>query len=117
MDITLNVSDELAFRIRPEEQHLPEILDFGLRELTARREGSYAGLAAFLEKLASLPTPEEVLAIRFTPELQDRIDELLEKNCAGGLSDEEQREWQQICYVEHIVRMAKLNAAIKRRGA
>jgi len=42
---------------------------------------------------------------------------LLEKNQAAGLSADEQREWQQYQYVEHLVRLAKARAALKLRGA
>ncbi len=116
MEIILNVSEELATRLQPVEQQLPQILELGIRELNARQGGTFAGLASLLDKLASLPTPEEVLALRVSPALQDRIDELLEKNRNEGLSAEEQREWEQFTYVEHLVRIAKGHAALKRRG-
>lgn len=35
MEITLNVPDELATRLRPVEDQLPQILEWGLRELSA----------------------------------------------------------------------------------
>ena len=117
MEITLNVSEELATRLQPVEQQLPQILELGIRELEASRKGTYAGLAALLEKLASLPTPEEVLALRASPALQDRVDELLEKNRDEGLTPDEQREWEYFSFVDHLVQVAKANAAIERRGA
>ena len=43
--------------------------------------------------------------------LQSRVEELLEKNRGCGLSDDEQREWDSYEYVEHLVRMAKLQSA------
>src|SRR5687768_407223 len=78
--------------------------------------GGFAGLADVLEKLATLPGPEEVLALRPSASLQTRIDDLLERNQAGGLSAEEQREWEQYRYVEHLVRMAKARAALALEG-
>ena len=59
MEITLTVSDELATRLHPIEHQLPEILEFGIRELNARNGVTFEGLASLLEKLASLPSPEE----------------------------------------------------------
>ena len=117
MEITLKVSEELATRLQPLEGQLSEILELGIREMNARQGGTFAGLASLLEKLASLPSPEEVLALRASPALQDRIDQLLEKSNTEGLSSDEQNEWEHFSYVEHLVRMAKLNAAVKRRGA
>jgi hypothetical protein len=116
MEITLTVPEHLASRVRSVEGELPRILEYGLREWDARGSSGFAGLADVLEKLATLPDPEEVLALRPSAALQARIDELLERNQAGGLSAEEQREWEQYRYVEHLVRMAKARAALALEG-
>jgi hypothetical protein len=117
MEITLTVPEELASRLRPVEDHLPQILELGMREWQARSEAGFSGLADVLETLASLPTPEEILALRPAATLQERIEKLLEKNQAGGMSPEEQREWEQYQYVEHLVRLAKARAALKLKSA
>ncbi len=109
MDLTLNVPDELAIRLRVVEDRLPEILKLGLREWLSTEPG-YAGLGDVLETLARLPSPEEVLALRPATPLQDRIEELLAKNRSEGLSAEEQREWERYEYIEHLVRLAKARA-------
>ena len=106
MDLTLNVPDELAIRLRVVEDRLPEILELGLREWLSSESG-YAGLGDVLETLARLPSPEEVLALRPATPLQDRIEELLTKNRSAGLSAEEQREWERYEYIEHLVRLAR----------
>jgi hypothetical protein len=116
MEITLTVPEELATQLRPLEKDLPQILELGMRAWQARSEGRFSGLADILEALASLPTPEEILALRPSPALEERVDELLEKNSNGGLSPEEQREWEQYAYVEHLVRLAKARAALKLTG-
>lgn len=117
MAISITLPDELANQVRQHENDLPEILTLGLREWHARQEPGFAGLSGVLETLATLPTPEEVLALRPTPLVQGRIDELLEKNRTGGLTPEEQREWNQFQFVEHLVRLAKTRALVKLRGA
>lgn len=117
MEITLTVSEELATRLRPVEDHLPQILELGIREWRARGEAGFSGLPDVLEALASLPTPAEVLALRPSTALQERIEELLEKNQCGRLSPKEQREWEQYQYVEHLVRLAKARAALKLESA
>ena len=68
-----------------------------------------------LLSLEGLP-PEEVLALRPSPEFQDRIDALLEKNRTIGLTVEELREWEKYEQVEHLVRMAKIRATHKLQG-
>jgi hypothetical protein len=109
MELTLTIPDELATRIRAVEDRLPEILEFGLREWLSA-PGHYAGLNDVLETLARLPSPQEVLALRPAPTLQDRIEELLDKNRNSGLSGDEKKEWARCEYIEHLIRLAKARA-------
>ncbi len=113
MEITLTVPEELAQRLRPVEKDLPRILELGIQAWNARGEAGFAGLTDVLEALATLPTPEEILALRPSPALQERIEELSEKSRNGSLSAEELRDWEQYQYVEHLVRVAKARAALK----
>jgi hypothetical protein len=115
MELTLTIPDELAARLQPVGDHLPQILELGLRELQATA-GAFAGLGDVLEALARLPSPEEVLALRPAPALQERVEALLAKNRDGGLSEAERLEWQQYEYVEHLVRLAKARATLKLAG-
>jgi hypothetical protein len=116
MSLTVTISGDLAQQLKPYESQIPEILGLGIREWQARGETGYPGLNSVLEKLASLPAPEEILALRPAPALQERLETLLEKNRTTGFSPEDQREWDQYEYVEHLVRLAKANAAIKLKG-
>jgi hypothetical protein len=116
MPTTVTIADDLATRLKPYEAQLSEILDLGIRELRARSKAGYNGISSVLEKLANLPTPEEVLALRPAPDLQDRLDALLEKNRTTGLTPDDQREWDNYEYLEHLVRQAKLSAQRKLRG-
>jgi len=75
MEMTLTIPDELATRLHSEKDRLPQILELGLRELHSTPP-TYEGLSDVLEALARLPTPEEVLALRASPGLQDRVVEL-----------------------------------------
>ncbi|WP_017302196.1 hypothetical protein [Nodosilinea nodulosa] len=113
MQITLDLPDDLAFQLGAVQNKLPEILKLGLRELNASPGEGFSGIADILEFLAELPTPDEILALRPTPELQTQISELLEKNRSNGLDADEERLWQSYEYLEHIVRMAKAKAYIK----
>src|SRR5262249_39911519 len=62
--------------------------------------------------LATVPTPEQILAFRASPAVEQRISTLLEKNRTTGLSEEEEREWQTYEYAGHLTRMAKAHAAL-----
>ena len=111
--LTLKVPDELAERLRHHEDRLVNILELGLRELTAEREGRFQGAAEVLEFLASLPSPEEILKLRPSEHLASRIEQLLEKNRAGKLEPREEEEWENYQFLEHLVRMAKAKASLK----
>ena len=113
MPITVTIADDLAKKLRPFEAQFPLILELGIREWCARSEAGYTGVYDVLEKLATLPSPEEVMALRPTQPLQERIDALLEKNRTAGFSPDEKREWEQCQFLEHLVRLAKSNAARK----
>ena len=86
-----------------------------MREIDAYA-GTFAGLSDVLEILAHLPSPSEVLALRPSPALQERIDALLAKNRNGGLNETDCLDWQKYQYVEHLVRIAKAEARTKLAG-
>lgn len=113
MPLTLTIDDDLASQLSPYQAQLTEILELGIREWQARGEPGYSGVHNVLEKLAALPGPEEILALRPTAPMQERLEALLEKNRTTGWSPEEQREWGQYQYLEHLVRLAKASAARK----
>ena len=114
--ITVEVPDELAQRLRPLTDHLQRILELGLRELNATGQPGFTGAAGVMEFLAGLPTPEELLALRPTEALQERVSTLLEKNRTEGLTVSEGQEWEQYQYLEHLVRKAKARALLKLRA-
>ncbi|CAK8717475.1 EAL domain-containing protein [Candidatus Electronema halotolerans] len=116
MEICLNIPDELFPHLQRHRNRLAQILSLGLRELEAKPSGSFAGLTDVLEFLAGLPAEEEILRLRPSPQLQAQLEALLEKQRTDGLSPDEESEWRQYEYVEHLVRKAKLNA-VKRRQA
>ena len=69
MLVTLNIPEELATRLSSLEDPLPQILELGLRDLVAMSQTGFAGTAEVLEFLAQLPTPEEIIALRPSPEI------------------------------------------------
>ena len=111
--ITLDVPDELAGRLRPLADQLQIVLELGLRELDAAQQPGFEGSASVFEFLAALPEPEEVLALRPSPILEERIKQLLEKSRTTGLTDAQEQEWRQYEYLEHLVRLAKAKAHYK----
>lgn len=115
MELTLTVPEDLVARLLPVKDRLPQILELGLRQYQSQPP-QFEGLGDVLELFARLPGPEDVLALRPSATLQERISTLVAKQRDGRLSDEEQREWQQVEYAEHLVRLAKANALQKRKS-
>src|SRR5438128_3588901 len=117
MVVNVEIPEELAVRLHPIKDRLPEIIELGVRELNALNQSGYSGAAEVLEFLAKLPEPEEIVKLRPSQTLQTQISELLEKNRNEGLTDEEEEQWQRYEYLEHLVRLAKAEAMLKLRAA
>ena len=56
---------------------------------------------------------EEILKLRPSERFAYRVEHLLEKNRANKLNLEEEEEWENYQFLEHLVRMAKANASLK----
>ena len=113
MQITLDLSEDIARKVSGLEAQLPQALALGLDELASRPQEGFNGFVEVLEFLANLPNPEEVLALRPSENLQAQIDLLAEKHKAETLTASETLLWKQYEYLEHVVRMAKARAYLK----
>ncbi|MDJ0674989.1 MAG: hypothetical protein QNJ36_06355 [Calothrix sp. MO_167.B42] len=113
MQVTFELPDEFVTQLQPFEEQLPQILALGLREFNAMTQEGFSSMAEVLEFLASLPTPEAIIALRPSEALQTQLSMLLEKNRTVGLTPTEEQLWQHYQYLEHIVRMAKARAFLK----
>lgn len=113
MLLTVEISDELAKELKIVEGDLSQILELGLREHKASSSRGFSGTAEVLEFLATLPSPEEILSLRPSKNVQARISLLLQKSKIENLTPEEEKEWEQYQYLEHLVRMAKIAAKSK----
>jgi hypothetical protein len=60
-----------------------------------------------VDLLAESPDPKRVLAFRLSDERQRRLDDLLEKNREGTLTDTEAEELAAFERFEHVVRLLK----------
>jgi hypothetical protein len=114
MQLTVEVPSELAPLLADAgAENFGQILALGLREWQSRSAADFPGMSAVIEQLAQLPEPADVLALRPSPEMQARAEELMAKARQGELSPDEKADWQRLEFVEHIIRMAKSRAAMK----
>ena len=95
------------------ERQLPRILELGLRELNASSQSGFDGAAEVLELLAALPGPDEIMSLRPSRSLSERVAQLVEKNRAGAMTSEDEEEWERYEDLEHLVRVAKAAAQMK----
>jgi hypothetical protein len=111
--VTLDLPDEWAECLPAKEGELAEIVAAGMRQRQSRARKEIHHLADVVDMLAELPSAEEVLALRPSPSLNNRISILLEKRRNEGLATEEAAEWEDIVRAEHLLRVAKAKAAIR----
>jgi hypothetical protein len=110
MEITIQVPDALGQQLQIVQDRLPEVLERGLREVLAAQSGTFEDENAVLEVLANQPAPEQVIATHPSPELQERIGDLLYRSKHGQLSHQEESELERHLVLEHLVRLAKAHA-------
>ncbi|NJL82181.1 MAG: hypothetical protein HC890_02990 [Chloroflexaceae bacterium] len=106
--IVIDVPDRLAEQLEPFQAQLPWMLELGLRELQLQQQSAhFLDEQEIITLLASQPTPEQILAIRPSPELQARVSELLAHSKAENLSSKEEAKLERYPTLEHLVRLAK----------
>ncbi len=102
--VTLEVSDELAERIRPIGSWLSTVLEIGL---IGFKTVATATATEVIQFLAQDPTPSEILDYHASERSQERLQRLLTLNETGLLGEDEQQELDELQHIEHIVIMLK----------
>lgn len=109
--ITIDIPDDLAQRLQQFQAQLLQVLELGLQELeTQQRSANFLDEQDIILLLASQPTPEQILAIRPSPEFQARVSDLLAQSKTGILSAKGEAELERYLTLEHLVRLAKTHA-------
>lgn len=109
--ITIDIPDDLAQRLQQFQSQLPQVLELGLQELEIQqRSANFLDEQDIILLLASQPTPEQILAIRPSPEFQARVSDLLAQSKTGILSAKGEAELERYLTLEHLVRLAKTHA-------
>lgn len=63
--------------------------------------------------LAGGPTPEEILAFHASPEVNERMYELIDRERDEHITEEERQELESYMYIEHLMRLIKAEAHLK----
>lgn len=102
-ELILTLPDELAERVAP-LRYLPVILEVSLLTLKTPAAQSASELIEFL---GSNPTSQAVLEYHGSEQTQKRIQQLLELNHVGLISEADARELDEHLLLEHLVVMLK----------
>ena len=112
VQMTMQVSEELAERLRPIGPWLPAVLELSL---VGFRTVAAATATEVIQFLAQDPTPQAILNYHVSEQAQERLQRLLTLNEAGMLGEEEQRELDELQRIEHVIVMLKAQAAEQKR--
>ncbi|AFY39945.1 hypothetical protein Lepto7376_3780 [[Leptolyngbya] sp. PCC 7376] len=104
--VLLDLPDDLAEQVQAlaQSDRLGEVLSIGLNQPVMPAH-IYSYILGFL---ISNPSPEAIAEFRPTPDMQKRLQTLLERNQAGTLTSQEESELQEYERIEHLIVMLKL---------
>lgn len=117
MKVTLELPDELASSLPKSRRAMTAIVVNGLAQQQRRQRKQISDWHDVMEFLATLPTPEQVLALRATPEQSKRVRALLAKNQDGDLTPSEEAEMDAMIELNHVVSLAKGRALVKLKAS
>lgn len=111
--ITLEVPDEVAKQLDPLRPRLPALLltAIELADTEHLSPSVFPDKHLLLEETVDLftsrPTPAQVLAFKFSPEAQDRLQELEDKNREETLDADERAEMELYSQINHLMILIK----------
>src|SRR5260221_14448378 len=115
--ITLELPEELAVRLDPLRDQLPQLLSQLLDSASAEKKFTLSGTVmthpVFLELidfLSARPTAKQVLGHKVSSAVQERLEELLDKNREEGLTAAEEEEIDAYRLVNHVMILLKARA-------
>ncbi|MCL4267436.1 MAG: hypothetical protein KJ069_29935 [Anaerolineae bacterium] len=117
-EMTINLPHDVAARLAPIEERLPQLLRQIAQAVPADRpEASVSQPAVaypvyneFLNFLMTAPSPQEIIKFKASPTAQLRLRELLDKNRETVLTDAEQSELDAYEQVDYVMTMLKAKA-------
>ena len=107
MQLTIEIPDDLAGRLKRERANLTEIIERGLQQRWSETAGLAREVVAFL---ARGPQPAEILSFRPSPHFLERSRELLDRSRQGTLSAAEVQELDEMAHMDHLVTLIKAEA-------
>lgn len=107
--VTVNVPDYLAPLLADIGDQLPLVIELGMSRLDPVSTQAYMEALALFAKG---PSPEMITKFRFSAALEERIQELLEKNENDALSKAEKVELHRLSHLEGQLQLIKAKALV-----
>lgn len=107
LEMTIQVPEPLAEELASVQDRLPEVLAYGLQQLSPLPSAVYQYI---LEFMVSQPSQEEVLDFGPTAAMQARVSALLEKNRVDELTVAESKELDEYVRINHLITLLKARA-------
>jgi hypothetical protein len=101
---TIEIPEELSSQLNQLGDKLPELLHQCLVQSPLPAQ-VYHYILTFI---ASQPTPEQISEFRPTPEMQSRLQTLLNRSQAGKLTPSEKHELDEYERIEHLIILLKM---------
>jgi hypothetical protein len=108
VQMTMEVPEELAERLRPLGSWLPTVLELGLLGCQTSAAATATEVIQFLSRG---PTPQDVFDYHASERAQVRLRRLLALNAAGLLGEAEELELDELQRIEHVVILLKAQVA------
>jgi hypothetical protein len=128
-ELTIHIPDELAQRLEPLHSRLPELLSqlldatnptlmslavpaelHSTLNATANLQEIPQAYLEVLDFLMTRPTPQDIVAFKVSPQAQERLRSLLNKNRAGTLTEPEVAELDVYEQLEQLMILMKARA-------
>jgi hypothetical protein len=113
--ISFDIPDELAVQLMPIQQQLPRALSLAINLLgESATENSQLEGAPILDEiitfLLSQPSHADMIRYKVSPQVQSRLEDLLDKNRETALSASEQAELNSYRQANHLLILLKSRA-------
>ena len=108
--VTMDVPEHLVSVLYEVGDQLPLIIEMGVSRFAPVSTQAYMEA---VELLAQSPTPEAIANFRFSPEIESRIEILLERQDDVVLSKAEEIELQRLSHLEGQLQLIKAHALLQ----
>ena len=119
-ELTLQIPDELAERLKSIEQELPSLLEQLVQDdrtvdladqVSSVSNNDALVYTEVLDFLLTRPTPRQVMGYQVSSQAQERLRQLLAKNREASLTTAETQELDTYEQLEHFMILLKARAA------